>query len=161
VIAPQIRTHAQGATGRPCRVNTNHQAARSNYALLFGVAVIFTAWCDCGRFRFYGGDEDDRARAIGDHLAWARLARNDIAVRIAPESWWDGREFVVTAVSEDGVSVSVEDLTGDVLMEGVPAASFSPAGRQWVDTTCTHARRHRNWANGTCLVFRCGEPDDE
>jgi len=152
-------TYAQGATGRPCRIRRHAYPAHSNYALLFGVSVIWTAWCECGRFQFFGGDEMSRTDAIGNHLEWMRLWRNDVVRHISPEPWLDGREFVVTEL-HNGARVSVENLAGDILLERVPVAWFTPAGRQWRDTSCTHARRHRNWFDGACLVFRCGEPDE-
>ena len=149
---------AQRRTGRPCKIGYSHISSGHHDVdgcyRSFGGAQVFSAWCECGQFR-YDGDESGRRIAVKAHKAWAALTALDIVTLYWSTGDRDGREFVIVAV--DGYRITLEDVEWSSERFTVDRAQVDPAGRSWRPLSCQHPRYCRRSTDGACMHYGCEE----
>ena len=147
---------AQG-TGKPCKVSYSHRSLGhydvDGYFREFGGPMLFSAWCECGRFRYHG-EEIGRRYAVKAHKAWVALGVNDVVTYHGSQVQHHDREFVITAVKSDRLSM-MDVEWGDISLRNVHRASIEATERHWTSINCGHPRCTRRSSDGKCMTYGC------
>lgn len=148
---------AQGYSGKPCKIQYSH-GSTGHYDVdgcfrPFGGPMLFSAWCECGRFRFHGVTEGERRNAVRAHKTWTALGADDVVTCHGGRC--KGAEFVITAVNADD-TVDLNDVAwGNVTLRGVNRAYLESAGRRWLPRACECPRHMRRSSDGSCSNYDC------
>jgi len=80
---------------------------------------------------------------------------NDVVIDGDMRSDHYGRQFVVTAVHGDLLTLGDLGWGGKIVLNGVHRTFFDHAGRRWVDKTCPCPDYMRRAKDGVCSNYRC------
>lgn len=156
IVKSKRLNRAQRATGKPCKIQYSH-GSTGHYDVdgcfrPFGGAMVFSAWCACGRFSYHG-EELGRRAAVKAHQRWASLGVLDVVTFHGPGH--TGQEFVITEVYEDDTLTLRDVAWGDVQLVRINRAYLEEAGRRWVQTTCDCPSYTRRSQDGICTHYYC------